>query len=295
MTSTWFAHTTFWSGVRRATVAPRILGENLAVRLKDRFFFPSSIHFFEFQLCNPFLNWRSSTWNKKIPIKFPGRFLNFLQKTTQILRLENIDFDVIRTLNLQRIEPYGYTFVFFSFQQPFFEFLKIVDLSLKWGTFTWKTNPEKVSRPFVNFFQKILISKGDFDFDVIRTTHNLLIWSQTRYRCATKSSLTVIRSGFFFQLFFFVIQMCLSSLNWRTFTWKKIPIKFPGPFLNVPGKIIQFLRMANIDLDVILTGNLLIMGQTRHPTFAIRSPSKTRAIRLYFCVFFPSSNHFFVF
>ena len=33
-----------------------------------------------------------------------------------------IDFDVIRTRNLQRIEPYGYIFVFFSFQQPFFVF-----------------------------------------------------------------------------------------------------------------------------------------------------------------------------
>ena len=152
LTSTWFEHATFWSGVSRATVAPRIPGENRAVRLKDRVFFLPVFTFLSLKCVYLSLNWRGFSWNKEIPIKFPGRLLNSLQKTTQILRLANIDFDVIRTLNLQRIEPYCYTFVFFSFQQPFFVFLKIVDLSLKWGTFTWKTNPEKVSRPFLNFF-----------------------------------------------------------------------------------------------------------------------------------------------
>ena len=38
LTSMWFEHATFWSGVRRAIVAPRSPGENWAVRLKDRVF-----------------------------------------------------------------------------------------------------------------------------------------------------------------------------------------------------------------------------------------------------------------
>ena len=39
LTSMWFEHATFWSGVRRAIVAPRSPRENRAVRLKNWVFF----------------------------------------------------------------------------------------------------------------------------------------------------------------------------------------------------------------------------------------------------------------
>ena len=72
--------------------------------------------------------------------------------------LANIDLDGIRTRNLQRLEPYGYAFRLFSFQQPFFCVLEGVNFSLKWGTFTWKTNPRKVSRLFLKLLNELLIS-----------------------------------------------------------------------------------------------------------------------------------------
>ena len=122
----------------------------------------------------------------------------------------------------------------------------------------------------------------DIDLNVIRT-RNLLIWSQTRYYCATKSwkesSRTVKRSVFFLSIFIFLsYNFVYLSLNCFSFTWnKKIPIKFPGPFLN-------FLK------------NYTISEAGEHWTRrdSNKQPSKTRAIRLILWGFFLPATIFCV-
>ena len=134
----------------------------------------------------------------------------------------------------------------------------------------------------------------DIDFDVIRT-RNLLIWSQTRYRCATKSckelSRTVKRSGFFtFQYFFFWVS------NVSIFPWidvvlletKKIPIKCPGSFLNFLKKTTQILMFVDIAFDVIRTRNLLIWSQTRYRSATKSSSKSSRTVRCRVCSFWLS-------
>ena len=161
---------------------------------------------------------------------------------------------------LLRFEQYGSN-IGFSFL-PVFIFLsfKYVYLSLIWRSFTWnKKIPIKFPGLFLNLLKKI--RKNNVGGHCLRRDSNTLplIWSQTLYRCTTKSctdmSRTVIRSDLFFPAFIF----CVSRVS--IFPWievvlieAKIPIKFSGPLIS--WKTTQFLRLANTELDVIWTSNL---------------------------------------
>ena len=153
LTSMWFEHATFWSGVRSAIVAPRSPVANWAVRFKDRVFFLPVFFCLSFECVYVSLNWRGFTKNKKIPIKFSRLFLIFLKKTSQILRLANIDFDVIRTRNLQRIEPYGYTVVFFFLPATIFCALKLLIYPWNEVLLLEKQIPKKFPGLFWNFIK----------------------------------------------------------------------------------------------------------------------------------------------
>ena len=73
--------------------------------------------------------------------------------------------------------------------------------------------------------------------------HYEVLYRNEPYLCATKSSKTssrTVRDRFFFlPVLIFSSFICVYfPLNWPSFTWnKKIPIKFPGPFLNLLKKL----------------------------------------------------------
>ena len=118
-------------------------------------FFPSSNIFLCFKSVIFSLKWGTFTEKtnpQKVSRPFPKFFKNY--KLQSRWKLTSMWFE---HATFKESSHTVISLCFFPSSNHFLCFI-FVDLTLKWGTLTWKTNPEKVSRPFLKLFKKKLIS-----------------------------------------------------------------------------------------------------------------------------------------
>ena len=230
MTSTGFEHATFWSGVRQATVAPQCPAKKRAVRLKIGFFSFQCSFFWvsngsiipgidvvlleskksrsSFQAFS-LISWKNYA-NSKAGEHWPRRDSNTQPSKTRAIRL-------------------CLSVVFLP--TTIFCVLEGVNFSLKWGTFTWKTNPRKISRLFLKLLNKLLISSvgGNWPRRDSNTQPSYLesdalplcdeVMSRAVPLCVKHYGYKIgfVLSGIHFLCF----KGVYLSLNWISFSWNK--------------------------------------------------------------------------